>query len=286
MAASNRGVAYIKPGEVEVQSIDFPKLVNPWNGKKCQARRHPQDRLHQHLRLRPAHGPRPHHRPAGPDPRPRDHRRSHRSRLGRRVHQEGRPLLRAVQHRLRPLPQLQGRQDRHLPERQPRPSRRRVRLRRHGRLGRRAGGVRHGALRRLQPAEVPRQDAGDGEDQGSHAALRHLPDRLSRRGHGRRRAGHHGVRRRRGPGRPGVRGFLPPARRGRRHRRRHDRRAPHAGEELWLRNDRPEENAPTRRRRSSRSSARCRKSIAPSTASASKPTATARTPASNARPPC
>jgi glutathione-independent formaldehyde dehydrogenase len=33
--ASNRGVAYIKPGEVQVQSIDYPKLVNPWNGKKA-----------------------------------------------------------------------------------------------------------------------------------------------------------------------------------------------------------------------------------------------------------
>ena len=34
--ASNRGVAYIKPGQVEVQSIDFPKLVNPTNGKKAE----------------------------------------------------------------------------------------------------------------------------------------------------------------------------------------------------------------------------------------------------------
>jgi glutathione-independent formaldehyde dehydrogenase len=33
--ASNRGVAYIKPGEVQVQSIDYPKLVNPWNGSKA-----------------------------------------------------------------------------------------------------------------------------------------------------------------------------------------------------------------------------------------------------------
>src|SRR5678815_2543913 len=33
--ASNRGVAYIKPGVVEIQSIDFPKLVNPTNGKKA-----------------------------------------------------------------------------------------------------------------------------------------------------------------------------------------------------------------------------------------------------------
>src|ERR1043165_4949569 len=34
--ASNRGVAYIKPGEVQVQSIDYPKLVNPTNRKKAE----------------------------------------------------------------------------------------------------------------------------------------------------------------------------------------------------------------------------------------------------------
>ena len=75
----------------------------------------------------------------------------------RRVHQGGRPRLGAVQHRLRALPQLQGAADRHLPEREPRPPRRGLRLRRHGRLGRRPGRVRDGPLRRLQPAEVPRQ---------------------------------------------------------------------------------------------------------------------------------
>jgi Threonine dehydrogenase and related Zn-dependent dehydrogenases len=32
---SNRGVAYIKPGKVEVQSIDYPKLVGP-GGRKCE----------------------------------------------------------------------------------------------------------------------------------------------------------------------------------------------------------------------------------------------------------
>jgi glutathione-independent formaldehyde dehydrogenase len=31
--ASNRGVVYIKPGEVQIQSIDFPKLEDPTNGK-------------------------------------------------------------------------------------------------------------------------------------------------------------------------------------------------------------------------------------------------------------
>ncbi len=34
--ATNRGVAYIKPGEVQVQSIDFPKLEDPGTGKKIE----------------------------------------------------------------------------------------------------------------------------------------------------------------------------------------------------------------------------------------------------------
>src|SRR6201990_1754205 len=34
--ASNRGVAYIKPGVVEVQSIDFPKLYDPALKKKIE----------------------------------------------------------------------------------------------------------------------------------------------------------------------------------------------------------------------------------------------------------
>ena len=34
--ATNRGVAYIKRGEVQVQSIDFPKLVDASNGKKIE----------------------------------------------------------------------------------------------------------------------------------------------------------------------------------------------------------------------------------------------------------
>src|SRR3954469_4494538 len=36
MAASNRGVAYIKPGEVKIQSIDFPKLYDPARKKKIE----------------------------------------------------------------------------------------------------------------------------------------------------------------------------------------------------------------------------------------------------------
>ena len=33
--ASNRGIAYVGPGRVEVQSIDFPKLVGP-GGRRCE----------------------------------------------------------------------------------------------------------------------------------------------------------------------------------------------------------------------------------------------------------
>ena len=57
--------------------------------------------------------------------------------------------------------------------------------------------------------------------------------------HGRRRPGQHRLRRRRGPGRSGVRGLVPAAGRGGRDRRRHDPGAPGAGEELRLRDDRP-----------------------------------------------
>jgi glutathione-independent formaldehyde dehydrogenase len=36
MASTNRGVAYIKPGEVQVQSIDFPKLYDPALKRKVE----------------------------------------------------------------------------------------------------------------------------------------------------------------------------------------------------------------------------------------------------------
>ncbi len=34
--ASNRGVVYVKPGEVKVESIDFPKLEDPTTGKAIE----------------------------------------------------------------------------------------------------------------------------------------------------------------------------------------------------------------------------------------------------------
>ncbi len=50
------------------------------------------------------------------------------------------------------------------------------------------GRVRDGALRGLEPAQVPRPRAGDGEDPRPDDAVGHLPDRLPRRLHRRRRA--------------------------------------------------------------------------------------------------
>ncbi len=68
-----KAVAYIEPMKVEVQDIEYPGLelkdgpgVNPANvGRQCPHGVILQLRLHQHLRLRPAHGPGPHHRAAG-----------------------------------------------------------------------------------------------------------------------------------------------------------------------------------------------------------------------------
>jgi len=85
--ASNRGVVFLGPNHVEVQSIDYPKLENP-AGKKinhgvilkvvstniCGSDQHM-------VRGAP---PRP---PAWSSPR--NYRRSRRARLRRRVHQEG-----------------------------------------------------------------------------------------------------------------------------------------------------------------------------------------------------
>ncbi len=234
--ASNRGVMYMGPGVVEVHPIDFPKLE--LGSRKCE---------HgailkivttnicgsdQHMvRGRTT-------APKRARARARDHRADHRMRPRRGVHEGRRPVLRAFQHRVRPLPQLPRGQDRHLPQRQSGPSRRRLRLRRYGRLGGRPGRVRHGALRRLQPAEVPRPRSGDGEDPRPDPALRHLPDRLPRRGHGGRRSGLHRLRRRRRTRRPCVRRRLPAARRGVCDRRRPDPGATGAGPQLRLRNRR------------------------------------------------
>ena len=75
--AGNKAVAYIEPGKVEVQTIDYPKLelqdgpgVDPANvGRKT-----PHGAILKIVATnicgsRPAHGARPHDRAGGPDPR-------------------------------------------------------------------------------------------------------------------------------------------------------------------------------------------------------------------------
>src|SRR5882762_9935942 len=62
---------------------------------------------------------------------------------------------------MRPLPDLSRGRHRRLPSRQLRPRRRRLWLCRYGRMDRRTGRLRDGALRRLQPAEVSGQGARD-----------------------------------------------------------------------------------------------------------------------------
>ncbi len=186
--ADNRVVVYKGPGEVAVEDIEYPKLEVPdevaerdGDDQGSPARRHPQDRRHQHLRLGPAHGARTDDGPRRADSGARDHGRDRGEGQRRPVHRRGRHLLGAVQHRLRTLPQLQRAPDGRLPERQPGARGLGLRLRGHGRLGRRAGRVRDGPLRGLQPAQVPGQGSGAGEDPGPHHALGHLPHRLPRR---------------------------------------------------------------------------------------------------------
>ena len=241
----NRIVVYKGPGQVAVETVDYPKLEVPPDvasamgmTRKADHGGHPAQRLDQHLRQRPAHGPRPHHRPGRPDPGPRDHRRGDREGLRRPVPRGGRHLLGAVQHRLRALSQLPRGRDRRLPQRQPGAGRLGVRLRRHGRLARRAGRVRDGALRRLQPAQVPRPRPGAGEDPRPDDALGHLPHRLPRL---LQRRGDHrldGLHRRRRSRRARRRLLGAPARRRRRDRRRPQQGAAGAGAVVRLRDRR------------------------------------------------
>ena len=203
--ADNRGVAYMGTGKVEVQDIDFPRFelkdgpgVNPANvGRKL-----PHAAILKCVSTNICGSDQ--HMVRGRTTAPEGLILGHEitgevieTGPGVEFIKKGDLVLGAVQHRLRALPHVQDGQHRRLPERQPRPSRLGLRLRRHGRLGRRPGRVRAGALRRLEPAAVPRQGAGDGEDPRPDHAVGHLPHRLPRRLHGRRDLGLDRVRGRR-----------------------------------------------------------------------------------------
>ena len=167
---SNQGVAYIGPGKVELQAIDFPVLA-------LGARRCDHGVILKVVSTNICGSDQ--HMVRGRTTAPAGLVLGHEItgeviEAGRDVEfvKVGDLVSVPVQHRLRPLPQLQGRQDGDLPEREPGPSRGRLRLCRHGRLGRRPGRVRHGPLRRLQPPALPGQRPGHGQDQGPHLPCR------------------------------------------------------------------------------------------------------------------
>ena len=67
--SGNRGVVYMGPGKVEITDLDYPEFtlkdgpgVNPGNvGRKVSHGADSEVRVHEHLRQRSAHGPRPDH---------------------------------------------------------------------------------------------------------------------------------------------------------------------------------------------------------------------------------
>ena len=148
-------------------------------------------------------------------------------------------MLGAVQHRLRPLPQLQGGQDRHLPERQPRPARARPTA---------TSTWAAGSAARPSTCMVPYADLNllkfPDRDQAMEKILdlTMLSDIFPTGYHGASppasTLGLDGLRRRRRTGRPGRRALGAAARRGGRHRRRPEPRAAGAGAQLRLRDGR------------------------------------------------
>ena len=95
----------------------------------------------------------------------------------------------------------------------------------HGRLDRRAGLLRHGPLRRFQPAQVSGQGRGPVQDHGPDHADGHSADRLPWRLDCGRQAGLHGLRRRRRSRRPRGGRLRPAPGCGCDHDRRHERGA-------------------------------------------------------------
>ena len=179
-------------------------------GDRASARRHHQDHLLRHLRLRPALLRRLHARhEGGRHRRPRVHGRGGRGRLREQEAQGRRPGRRSVHHLLRrvravPARQLVGLRA-HQPEEEPRRPRLRPQHRRpvrlhphHRRLCRRPGGIRARALRRRRPG----QDSRRIDRRAGALSRRHLPHRLAGRGAVRHPADRHGRGLGRGAGRP------------------------------------------------------------------------------------
>jgi threonine dehydrogenase-like Zn-dependent dehydrogenase len=144
--SANRGVAYVRPGTVEVRRIPFPKLEDP------RGRRIDHGVILRVVSTNICGSDQ--HMVRGRTTAPEGLILGHE--ITGEVIELGRDVeTLAIQRRLRALPHLQGAAHWRVPERESFACRRRVRLRGHGRLDRRTGRIRDGAVCRLQPAEVP-----------------------------------------------------------------------------------------------------------------------------------
>jgi len=160
--ATNRGVAYIKPGAVEVKSIDVSETADAQKrdrsirGKEAPQWGDSDGRDYQHLRVRPAYGTRADHGPAGLI-------------LGHEITGEiiekgtDVEMLNVGDLVTVPFNIACGRcrncregKNRDLPYRQSRAAGCGVWLCRYGRLGRWTGRIRYGSLCRFQPPQVSR----------------------------------------------------------------------------------------------------------------------------------
>jgi NADPH:quinone reductase-like Zn-dependent oxidoreductase len=160
----NKAVAYIGPGKVEVREIDYPWLelrdgpgVNPAN----VGRQVPHGAILKCVATNICGSDQ--HMVRGRTTAPEGLVLGHEITgevvevgPGVEFNQGRRSVLSAVQHLLRPLPELQRGTHWRLPQRQPGSARVGLRVRRYGRLGRWPGRVRPGSVRGLEPAEVPR----------------------------------------------------------------------------------------------------------------------------------
>src|ERR1700752_4021529 len=155
--SKNRGVVYTKPAEVQVQDIADPKFEDP-RGRKIE------------------HGVilkvvstnicgSDQHMVRGRTTAPAGMVLGHE--ITGEVNEKGRDVEYLEIGDLGSVPDRSRGRHRSLPSRQLRPCRGRLRICRYGRMDRWAGRLRHGALCRLQSAEISGQSSGDGQDPGS-----------------------------------------------------------------------------------------------------------------------
>ena len=150
--ATNRGVVYVGPGKVEVRNIEFPKLVDP------RGRRADHGVILKVVSTNICGSDQ--HMVRGRTTAPPGLVLGHE--ITGEVIEAGRDVqfievgdLVSPFNGVWTLPYVQGARDGCVPKRESGARRRRVRLRRHGWMDRRPGGICDGPIRGLQPAAVP-----------------------------------------------------------------------------------------------------------------------------------